>query len=233
MGGGRSEKPENLHQGHRARLKGRFLAHGLDNFDDHNVLELLLFYSKPRGDTNPTAHTLIRHFGSLSEVFDAPIEELEKVAGIGEASALLIKLIPQISRRYLISRTVPDKVINSSKKAGEYILPYFYGERDECVFIVCLDAKCKVLATRRLARGSVNSAVVNVRKLVELSLSFNASNVILAHNHTSGIALPSPEDKETTRRIMTALAAVDISLMDHIVVADEDYVSFADNSFYS
>ena len=226
----RDAKP--LHEGHRARLKARFRAHGMDNFDDHNVLELLLFYSKPRGDTNPTAHELLNRFGSLSEVFDAPFEELEKTLGVGETSALLIKLIPQIARRYLLSRTVPDKVLDSSKRAGEYLMPYFFGERDECVYLVCLDAKCKVLATRLILRGSVNSAAINVRKIVEVALSFNSTSVVLAHNHTSGIAIPSVEDKTTTTRLYDALAAVDINLADHIVVADDDFVSFADNGFF-
>ena len=228
----RVREAKSLHEGHRARLKARFREHGMDNFDDHNVLELLLFYSKPRGDTNPTAHELLNRFGSLSEVFDAPFEELEKTLGVGETSALLIKLIPQIARRYMLSRTVPDKVLDSSKRAGEYLMPYFFGERDECVYLVCLDAKCKVLATRLILRGSVNSAAINVRKIVEVALSFNSTSVVLAHNHTSGIAIPSVEDKATTTRLYDALAAVDINLADHIVVADDDFVSFADNGFF-
>lgn len=220
-----------IHDGHRARLKKRFLNHGLDNFDDHNALELLLFHSVPRRDTNELAHALIDRFGSLSEVFDAPVEELMKVSGIGEASALLIKLVPQMSRRYLISRTAPDKILSSTRKAGEYITPYFFGERDEVVYMVCLDAKFKVIACRMLARGSVNSANINVRKVVETALSFNSTSVILAHNHTSGIAFPSNEDKATTRRVLDALRAVDINLSDHIIVADDDFFSFADHDF--
>ncbi|MDR0838316.1 MAG: DNA repair protein RadC [Oscillospiraceae bacterium] len=223
---------ENAHGGHRARLKNRFTQHGLDNFDDHTVLELLLFHAVPRGDTNPVAHALLARFGSLADVFDAPLDELVKTPGVGEASAVLIKLIPQISRRYLISRTASDKILSSSRRAGEYILTYFFGERDEVVYLVCLDAKCKVLGCRLMFRGSVNSASVNVRKLVETALSFNSTSVILAHNHTSGVAVPSDEDKATTQRIADALSAVDIALADHIVAADMDYVSFADNGFF-
>ena len=221
-----------VHDGHRARIKQRFLRHGLDNFDDHSVLELLLFHSVPRRDTNVLAHELINRFGSLAEVFDAPVEELLKVDGLGEASALLIKLMPQLSRRYLISRTAPDKQLNSSRQAGEYITPYFFGERDEVVYLVCLDAKCKVLACKMMFRGSVNSAAINVRRLVETALSFNSTSVVLAHNHTSGIPTPSLEDISSTRRISEALGAVDIALTDHIVVADSDFVSFADNNFF-
>ena len=218
-----------VHDGHRVRMKNRFLEHGLDSFDDHNVLELLLFYAIPRGDVNPLAHELVTRFGSLSAVFDAPLDELMKVPGIGENTALLIKLIPQMSRRYMISRTRNDNILNSTEKAGNYLMQFFYAERDEVVYMACLDAKCKVINCKLIFRGSVNSANISVRKLVENALLYNATSVIIAHNHTSGIALPSQEDISTTRKIEDALRAVDIILNDHIIVADDDYVSLADN----
>ncbi|MDR2502306.1 MAG: DNA repair protein RadC [Oscillospiraceae bacterium] len=221
-----------VHDGHRDRLRERFKNHGLDSFDDHTVLELLLFHAIPRRDTNETAHLLLEKFGTLADVFDAPREELCRVPGVGETAALLLKLLPPIARRYYISRTEITGIVNSARRAGEYLLPYFFGEQDEVVYIMCLDAKCKVLCCKLLFRGGVNSANVNVRKLVETALSFNATSVILAHNHTSGIALPSPEDKTTTKRIMEALSAVDIVLADHIVVADDDFISFSDNGFF-
>ncbi len=215
-------------------MKDRFVRYGLDNFDDHNVLEILLFYAIPRGDINPVAHELISRFGKLSDVFDAPIEELKKVSGIGDNAATLIKLIPQISRRYMISRSisVADVYLTDSKKAGRFIVPYFYGEREETVYMICLDAKCKVLNCRMMFRGEVNSANVSMRKIVENALAYSTTSVIIAHNHPSGIALPSKEDERTTERIIDALGSVDIALADHIVVADEDFVSMADNGFF-
>lgn len=222
-----------IHDGHRERLKKRFFEHGLESFEDHGVLELLLFYALPRADVNPIAHGLMGKFGSLAAVFDAPAEELVKVPGIGMSTAEYIKLIPQVSRRYLISRTSFNDILDSTKKAGEYILPRFYAERDEIVYMICLDAKCKVLNCRLLFRGSVNSANVSIRKIVENALVFNSTSVIIAHNHTSGIAIPSEEDRLTTRRIEQALKAVDITLADHIIVADDDFVSMADNNFFS
>jgi len=222
----------NIHQGHRERMKRRFQEHGLENFDDHSILELLLFYALPRADVNPIAHGLMNKFGSLAAVFDAPLEELAKAPGIGESTALFIKLIPQVSRRYLMSRSRFDDILDSTKKAGEYLLPRFFAERDEVVVMVCLDAKCKVINCKQLFRGSVNSANVSVRKIVENALNYNSTSVIIAHNHTSGIAIPSEEDKATTRRIEAALKAVDIVLADHIVVADDDFVSMADNGFF-
>ncbi len=222
----------NVHDGHRERMKRRFSEHGLDNFDDHTVLELILFFALPRGDTNTLSHLLLENFGSLSAVFDAPTEELLKIPGVGSNTACLIKLVPQLSRRYLMSRTNPDDILDSSRKAGEYLVPRFYAESDEVVYMICLDAKCKVLNCRRLFRGGVNSACVSIRKIVENALLFNSTGVIIAHNHTSGIAVPSGEDEDTTRKISAALKAVDIVLQDHIVVADDDFVSLADNGFF-
>ncbi|MEL4106990.1 DNA repair protein RadC [Oscillospiraceae bacterium WX1] len=213
-------------------MKRRFLQHGMENFDDHNVLELLLFYALPRGDVNPIAHALVDKFGSISAVFDAPLDELVKVPGIGKNTALFLKLIPQVSRRYLMSRSSFDDILDTTKKAGEYLLPRFYAERDEIVYMICLDAKCKVLNCKLLFRGSVNSAHVSVRKIVENALLYNSTSVIIAHNHTSGIALPSQEDKATTKRVEEALRAVDVVLADHIIVADDDFVSLADNGFF-
>ncbi len=222
----------NVHEGHRERIKKRFIEHGLESFEDHSVLELLLFYALPRADVNPIAHALLNKFGSLAAVFDAPVEELVKAPGIGRNTAEYIKLIPQVSRRYLMSRVSFDDILDSTKKAGEYLLPRFFAERDEIVYMVCLDAKCKVLNCKLLFRGSVNSANISVRKIVENALVYNSTSVIIAHNHTSGIAIPSDEDKITTRRIDQALKAVDITLSDHIVVADDDFVSMADNGFF-
>jgi DNA repair protein RadC len=221
-----------IHDGHRERIKKRFLEHGLESFEDHRVLELLLFYALPRTDVNPIAHTLIDKFGSLAAVFDAPMEELVKVPGVGMNTAEYIKLIPQVSRRYLISRVSFDDILDSTKKAGAYLLPHFYAERDEIVYMVCLDAKCKVLNCKLLFRGSVNSASVSIRRIVENALVYNSTSVIIAHNHTSGIAVPSEEDRITTRRIEQALKSVDIALTDHIVVADDDFISLADNGFF-
>jgi len=221
-----------VHDGHRERMRNRFLDYGIDNFDDHNVLEMLLFFSKARGDTNELAHRLIESFGSLSAVFDAPFEELLKVEGVGDNTALLIKYLPQAAKRYLMSKSDFDGILNTSERAGKYLLPKFFAERDEVVFLVCLDSKCKVLCCKKLFKGSVNSAGISVRKIVETAIAFNAASVILAHNHISGIAIPSKEDEMTTKRIENALNAIEIELFDHIVVANDDFISMADSGFF-
>ena len=217
--------PESIHKGHRQRLKERFAKDGLDNFTDVQALELALFYVIPRRDTNPLAHALLDHFGSLDQVLDASVEELAKVPGMGESAAVFLHLITEMGRYYLVSRSTQNKVLPTLEDCANYLVPFFHGRRLETVFLLCLDAKCKVLCCKEVGEGSVNSAGISVRKIVETALGANASAVVLAHNHPSGVAIPSGEDIQTTRRIAMALQAVDVQLVDHLVVADADYVS--------
>lgn len=216
-----------MHKGHRDRLKKRFLEYGLDSFTDIQVLELLLFYVIPRRDTNPIAHGLLDRFGSLAQVLEAPVSELEKVKGVGHEAAVFLSLIPAAGRFYMMDKANQSKALTTIEQCGQYLMPYFFGRSVETIFLLCLDAKCKVLCCKEIGEGSVNAAGISVRKIVETALAANATSVVLAHNHPSGIALPSPEDLQTTKRAATALRAVDIHLIDHIIVADEDYISLA------
>ena len=216
---------ESIHKGHRERLKQRFLEEGLDNFTEIQVLELLLFYAIPRSDTNPLAHALLEHFGSLSQVLEADVEELKKVPGIGDHAATLLALVIDLCRYYQVTCAQQTEILTTLDACGKYLVPRFFGRTRETVFLLCLDAKCKVLCCKEIGEGSVNTAAISVRKVVETALSANATTVILAHNHPSGIAVPSNEDIQTTQRIAAALSAVEIHLADHIVVADGDYVS--------
>lgn len=216
-----------IHDGHRQRLKEQFRKNGLDSFTDVQALELALFYCIPRQDTNPIAHKLIDHFGSLAQVLEAPVEELMKVPGIGENAAVYLHMITELGRYYLVNRSIQNTILTTVEQCAEYMVPFFFGRRVETVFLLCLDAKCKVLCCKEVGEGSVNSAGISVRKIMETALGANATTVVLAHNHPSGVAVPSGEDIQTTRRIAMALQAVDIHLADHIVVADDDYVSMA------
>ena len=218
---------ENLHKNHRERLKKRFLEKGLESFESHNVLELLLFYAIPRKDTNEIGHRLIKQFGSISAVFEAPIEELTAVEGVGENAAIFLKLMPEIAKRYLTDDN-KTPFLNNSESAGGYFIPFFIGEKEEIIYVACLDAKAKVIKCECLHRGSFNAVEVNVRKIAQFALKHNAVGIILAHNHPGGVALPSNEDKITTKKVSDGLKALGIELFDHIIVADNDYVSFAD-----
>ena len=219
------------HTNHRQRLKQRLRQAGLDHFSDVQFLELLLCYSIPRKDTNPIAHALLEQFGSVSQVLEAPLEELEKVQGVGPESALLLHLIPQAFRFYQVDKNKKILALTTLEKCGEYLVRHFQGRRNENVFLLCLDAKCRVLCCRQLTEGSVNSANISVRQVVETALAVGATSVVLAHNHPSGIALPSGEDLQATRRISAALRAVDVTLADHIVVSDGDYVSMVQSGY--
>lgn len=214
-----------IHDGHRQRVRARFLRHGLENFDDITALELLLFYARPQGDTNPLAHVLLDRFGSLAAVLEAPVSELIKVPGVKETTATLLKLIPAMSRRYLIAQNAACEVVDSPTKAGRFLVPYFLDTREERVYALFLDAKRRVLECVELGHGIVNAVDINARRLASAALERNAAYVILAHNHLSGSALPSTEDELSTRRLVDALQLIGVTLSDHIIVAGCDYVS--------
>lgn len=218
-----------VHDGHRARLRETFLEHGLQSMNDINALELLLFYALPRRDTNETAHLLLERFGSLHGVFSAPVEDLREVDGIGDYAAALITLVPEIMKKSSLSRSREIRQIRSSAEAGEFLLPYFMNEQDEVVYMLCLDTKRAVICCAEMGRGVVNTVDANIRRMVEKALKVKASSVILAHNHPDGIAIPSREDDIFTKALYNALETVGIRLEDHIIVADEDYISLADS----
>lgn len=222
---------ENIHEGHRKRMKERFMKSGLDDFAPHNVLEFLLFYSIPRGDTNPIAHRLIDAFGSLSGVFDATPEELMKVSGVGESTAILISMIPQMARKYLEDKADAVNVVGGCGDIGAYLLPKFVGRINEALMMVSIDNKNKVISCSVVAEGTVDSAKVSRRKVMEEAMKVKATRVILAHNHPRGVAVPSAEDVAMTREIGRLFAQVGIELVDHIIIADDDYVSMAASGF--
>lgn len=221
-----------IHDGHRQRLKERFVKEGLDNFQQNQVLELLLFYCIPRRDTNEIAHHLLQRFGSLSGVVEATMDELKKVPGMGENAAVFLSLLNAFARYYQVNRALNDERLTTIDNCGKYLAAKFSGKRNETVFLLCLDAKCKVICCREVGEGSVNSAAVPIRRIVEIALGVNATSVVLAHNHPSGLAIPSADDIHTTKRLAQALQAVDIVLADHLIVADDDYVSLAQSGLY-
>ena len=222
---------ENLHEGHRKRMKERFIKSGLDDFAPHNILELLLFYSIPRGDTNPVAHRLIDTFGSLSGVFDATPEELAKVDRVGENSAILISMIPQIARKYLEDKADTANIVGGWSDIGAFLLPKFVGRTNEALMMVSIDNKNKIISCSVVAEGTVDSAKVSRRKIMEEAMKVKATRVILAHNHPCGVAVPSSEDVVMTKEIGRLFAQVGIELVDHIIVANDDYVSMAASGF--
>ena len=221
-----------IHDGHREKMRRRFLSGGLEQFADHEALELLLYYAIPRRDTNPIAHALIDRYGSLSAVLAAPVEDLQKVEGIGESAAILLKLVPRLcAKARLADADRQELILNTASRAGAYLLERFYGEQNEVIYQLCLDRKGKLLACKKLGEGSIASAALDVRKLVENAILHSASSVVLAHNHPSGIASPSHEDYAATDRARNALETIGVALADHIIVADGDFVSLAESGY--
>ena len=221
-----------MHKEHRERVRKRFETLGLEDFDEHQVLEMMLFYAIPRKDTNEIAHRLIDRFGSFAQVMDTSLEELERVEGMGHSSALMLKFFRSCYRYYQMSKASSGKDMKSVEACAAYLMAKLEGKRNEEVYLLCLDAKRKPLGCRVISEGSVNSAEVSTRKVLEAALAMNATTAVLAHNHPSGIALPSMEDIVTTRRMAMALDAVGILLEDHVVVADRDYVSLFQSGYY-
>ena len=222
---------ENIHQGHREKMRQRFLKSGLEGFADHEALELLLFYAIPRQDTNPIAHRLMERYGSLSAVLSAPAEDLKKVEGIGESAAVLLKAAGQIAQKARLSDATAQRPLTDVEAVGAYLLERYAGETHEMLYELCLDQKGKLLACKRLSEGSASSAALDIRKVVENAILTSASAVILAHNHPSGIALPSDDDCAATTRAARALQTIGVTLADHIVVADDDFVSMAQSGY--
>lgn len=218
-----------IHEGRRKRIRTQFLDHGLDSFPDHQALELLLYYGIPQGDVNPIAHALMNHFGSLSAVFEAAPEELLEVKGIGEVSMSLIRLITELGRRYQIDRAHSDRLLDSTERVGQYALPLFHGLMEEVVYLICLDGQHRAFHHEKLAEGSVSATGFNIRRAAEIALRRRAVYVVLAHNHPSGLAIPSMTDLATTEQFIHALAPLSIRLADHIIVADDDFVSMRDS----
>ena len=218
-----------VHEGHRERMRRLMKTSGMDSLSDVQVLEVALYYAIARRDTNEIAHALLRRFGSLSGVLEAPRAELLKIDGVGESAADLLLLFIQMERRHLMDRAGRETILDTTYKCAQYLMPRFIGEQEEVVYLLCLDAKCKALDCSLIHRGAVNMTAISVRKIVKAALDHNATSVVVAHNHPSGLALPSREDRATTLALKAALDAVDVVLVDHVIVADEDFVSLADD----
>lgn len=222
-----------VHEGHRQRLKDRFLKSGLDDFEAHNVLELLLFYAIPQRDTNELAHRLLKQFGSLSAVFNAEFDELCKVKGVGRNVATLIKMIPDLSRRYLDDCDKKTVTLTTVDAIGEFIRPKFIGRKKEKIFLLCLDNKGSVVYGDFIIEGTINSAPMYTRNILEIVIRCSAVSVILAHNHPNGLAIPSNADFVATQTIYRALEVAKIKLIDHFIFAGSDYVSMRSSGFFT
>ena len=224
---------KNIHDGHRERARQEFLQHGFDrNTPPHKILELLLFYCVGRVDTNPIAHELIKKYGSVAGVLDAPVEELAAFKGLNERSAVLLKLIMPIAQRYIYDKQEQKPTFCSLEGIGKYMLANFLGQTREKVGVMCLDTKGSLLSFEFLGEGDIASVGLSQRALVKEALKTNATAVVLCHNHPNGIAVPSDSDVSLTEQSAKTLSNIGVQLIDHIIVADTDFVSMAQSEQY-
>ncbi|KOA18071.1 hypothetical protein CLHOM_35840 [Clostridium homopropionicum DSM 5847] len=219
---------KSLHNGHRQRLKNRFLQEGLQSFEDHEVLQLILFYAIPYKDTNEIAHKLINKFGSLSKVVEANPKDLEKISGISEHSSILISLFPHFIRKYMADRGKEKLSLDSSKKAGEFACSLYYGISYEVFYVICLDAQHNLLHYEIVHEGTIDEAPIYPRLIVESALRHKAHSIILSHNHPGETMNISESDINATKRIISALAPIEIDVIDHIIIAGNRYISFSE-----
>ena len=222
-----------VHDGHRARLKAKFLAHGLESFTDIEALELLLFYAIPRADTNELAHALLKEFHGFRGVMEADVNALQRVPGIGENAAALLRLVTELNSRYQRSASSRGTQIRSSSDAGAFLLPQFEYRNEECSVLLCMDTAGRVIDCHLLAEGTASMVGLAAREIADIVLRDKAARVILAHNHVSGVALPSAADVDATGRLYRMLKLIGVELVDHIIVSDGDFVSMRDSGHFA
>lgn len=222
-----------MHEGHRRRLRERFRLEGLEGFAPHEVLELLLFYARARGDVNPLAHRLLDTFGSLRGVLETPADQLCAVDGVGEETATFLSMMVPVFRRYEMCLCEEKKCLRNYRDVEEYCHALLTGLRKERLYVICVSIRMHVLGCRMVCEGSVMEVNAYPRMVVETALNHNAYGVILCHNHPGGDAIPSRADKEATIELEKVLSALDIALLDHLIIADEGNYSMAKNGDYS
>ncbi len=222
----------NIHKGHRERFKRQVISSGIDHWPEHQVLEYLLFFGLPQKDTNELAHKLINKYGSLVGVFEATYDSLKEEKGLGDNVASLITLIPKLFK-YIENKKVDDKslVFNRTSQVAQYMTPKFYNVNHEVLYILTFDNKQKLISSDIVLEGVVNRVNVDKRKIVEQVIKDNASNIILCHNHPSGISAPSHDDIIATRKIIEILSEIDVHVIDHIIIADTEYCSMMEMEY--
>ncbi|NMA64767.1 MAG: DNA repair protein RadC [Clostridiaceae bacterium] len=223
-----SENKKNIHKGHRERVRQRYLEEGLDGFKDHEIIELLLFYCIPMRDTNALAHRILKEFGTLHDLFEAHPKDIQNRCGISLNTAALLSLVAPLSRRYMTVRWGNRPKLNTSTKAGNYVVSLFSGRIYECFFVISLDSHNNVNHASLVHEGTINEAPVYPRIIVETALRHKANSIILAHNHPGGSLTASTADIEVTRKICQAMKTISIDVVDHIIVAGTKYMSFAE-----
>ena len=222
-----------MHDGHRQRVRERFRKEGLENFAPHEVLELLLFYARARGDVNPLAHLLLDTFGSLRGVLEAPVDQLTQVPGVGEETATLLSMMVPMFRRYELCICEERPSLSKCADVKAYCRALLTGLRKERFYVISVSTQMRVVGLRLLAEGTLSEVPAHPRLVVETALNHNAYGVILCHNHPGGTERPSRGDVDVTRDMETVLSRLGIALIDHIIVSDGRVYSMAEHDDFT
>ncbi len=214
-------------EGHRERLRARYLRGGLESLDDREILELLLFYAIPRVDTAPVSRRLLERFGSLAAVLAAPGEELRQVEGVGGSASALLTLVGRLPARIEREALGRRIVLTNYLQTKAYCRTLFRGEQKEALYLICLNSRGALLHAVRAVEGSPDRVAVSPRSLVEAALRHQAHSVLLAHNHPGGSVTPSAADLSVTARLREVFEDVDIRLLDHLIVSGDRVLSVA------
>ena len=221
----------NKGDGHRQRLRERFLAAGLAGFHDYEVIELLLTIATPRKDCKDAAKSALKRFRTFQGVLEASPRELCEVKGIGPKNLFGIKLIKAVAERYLEKRLIKKDALNSSKDLFDYLCHSIRDKGRECFEVIYLDAKNRVITSETLFEGTLTASSVYPREVVRSALNHQAAALIFAHNHPSGDPSPSEEDVSVTRQLVYACRVMGITVHEHLVMGDNRYFSFADQGY--
>ncbi len=221
-----AKSKDNIHAEHRKRMRSKYLRVGFEGFEDHEIIEMLLYNCFKREDTNELAHRLIDAFGSIKGVLSAPVDQLKTIKGVGDIVAFNLKFIGDIALNSMQSERDNRPILDTADKTYQYVEPFFSLYATEMVLAVSLDSNLKVIRTTKVHEGSFDSVSFSIAKVVRSLVASGARGVIIAHNHPSGVALPSERDLDSTEKLKHALNSVGIDFIDHIILGENDYVSF-------
>lgn len=228
-----ADKKNNIHKGHREKVKKRYYETGLNSMPDHNILELLLFFGIPQKDTNPIAHELISKFGSFSGVLEASKADLQSVKGMTENAACLLTLMLPVYKRYVNDLHKKKRKFESAKEMADYLRPLYLDTVNERIYAVCFDLNDRMIACRVVSDGDIDSSYLDCRKLASIVLEVKAKKVILSHNHPNGTLTPSVGDVKATELARNLLEYLKVQLKDHIIITDKSYFSMVNSPSYT
>ena len=215
-------------EGHRQRLRDKFLEGGLERVYDEEVIEFLLTLATPRKDVKPQAREALSKFGNLSAVLSAPITKLTEIRGLGVKNALYLNLIHQVAGRYLRDRAKGKEFFRSSKAVFDYLFHSMRDIKKEVFKVLFLNRKNELIADQDLFHGTLTGSAVYPREIISQALEYKAAALVFVHNHPSGDPAPSVEDRKLTRDLVWASQLLLIQVLDHVIIGQNTYFSFAD-----